>query len=137
MPGQPCIGIADGLAIGIDDIRQEQNLRIPGPGELPPGTDFQGTKAPQVLRCEGLIAENDNGMGVIRLVDGAEREFVQRLGKINTNDFCPQRGTAWTNGHPSCGLHLQLVLGTPGVVWQRPEHIEVLGEVRIDYGKLH
>jgi hypothetical protein len=74
-----------------------------------PRADLQGTKAPreaeQVLRGQVLMAENDDGMRVIRRLDGMKRRRVQILRKIDTDDFGPERGTAWANGQTGSTTH--------------------------------
>jgi hypothetical protein len=50
-------------------------------------------------------AENDDGMRVIRRLDGMKRRRVQILRKIDTDDFGPERGTAWANGQTGSTTH--------------------------------
>jgi hypothetical protein len=77
MPGEACLGIPDRLAVGVKNVGKEENFGIAGQGILGPGTPFQGPKTPreaqQVLRREVLVAYDDDGMRVVRVLDGPER----------------------------------------------------------------
>src|SRR5919206_1076208 len=98
MPGEARLGIADGLAVGIQDVGQAENVRIPREGILRPGTPFQGAKAPgeaqQVLRREVLAAYDNDGMRVVCVLNGPERRLVHVRAEINADDLGPKWGPA-------------------------------------------
>src|SRR6058998_3455013 len=80
MPGETRLGIADGLAMGVQNVGQEENVGIAGQGIRRPGTPFQGPKAPgeaqYVCRGEVLVAYDHDGRRVVRVRDGPERRLV-------------------------------------------------------------
>jgi hypothetical protein len=91
MPGQSGIGVTNGTPLGIQDIREQQNLGVARQGKLRAWANLYRPQTPrkveQVLGLQALLAKDQDRVGIIRVLNGAEGHLIQGLAEINPVDF--------------------------------------------------